>query len=238
MEAVPPTGDGKFRFHMNEAGAEEDQTDVEEAEDVDSEKTASGGYEAEEDVDSDDTVGGEHDDFNENTDGECEQGSSREASNEVEAEADSVGDHDIVDIPEEDMITEAPDMEMYLQESVEADESDSQGLEMVNEEPDNAVDVASRGTRSKLPKSIRDLLDHNNPGLLEDASQGRVESAHSPQTRAKVRRVSQRLHDLERKQANREETLNSKRSVVRKLDPDVLEVVCTEEDHWKSWLAR
>ena len=236
----PPHSSTRQEYQSNQAEenasyddtAESLEADVEEAEDVDSENTASGGYEAEEDVDSDDTAGGEQ--LNENTDGEGEQGSSREASNEVEAEADVVGDHDIVDIPEEDMIAETPDMEMYLQESVEADESDSQGLEMVDKEPDTverAVNIP------KQPKSVRDLLDFNNPGLMEDAAiRERVESVCSPQTRAKVRRTDRRLQDLERMQSSREEALDRKRSSARKLD--VSEVAYDEEDDWRSWLAQ
>ena len=257
----------------------------------DNEENENDDNEADENVDSGDTAGGEDDDSNDNADRDDEHESSREANDDMEAEADVVDDHDIVDAhddsagSEEDVnVEEAPDMETYLQESVEpyyigkesyeamfnedpvefeyfddepaepgeiseksegeetasseeTDEIGTQMLETVHEEPDN-VDVSSRGAR-RIPKSIRDLLEYNHPGVLEEASsQGRVDSACSPQTRAKVRRVSQRLQDLERKQTSREEALNTKRSVVRKLDPDVSEVTCAEEDNWKSWLAK
>ena len=90
-------------------------------------------------------------------------------------------------------------------------------LETVPEESDEEEqeldEAPSReARRSRLPKSVRDLLDFNNTGLKQDDyRQGRVDAACSPGTRSRVRRVSQRLQDLERKQASREEALLNKR---------------------------
>ena len=109
-------------------------------------------------------------------------------------------------------------------------ESDQSGEESLSE-------VQSKETRSRLPKSVRDLRDFNNAGLKEDNHrQGRVDAAFSPGTRSRVRRVSQRLQDLEQKQASREETLHNKR---RGKDPNILYMTTTDkEEDWRSWLAR
>lgn len=130
-------------------------------------------------------------------------------------------------------IEEIPEAVVDTAEEAEADEE-----EMFDDE-----DV--RAPR-RLPKCLRDLADYNRPGLLElggDGSNertdpGRVpdtsrnsrsrsskqletnEASFSPQTRTHYRRIHDRLKELERKQEQREEVQNSKRSVVRRLQDD------------------
>ena len=117
-------------------------------------------------------------------------------------------------------------------------------LETVPEESDEEEqeldEAPSReARRSRLPKSVRDLLDFNNTGLKQDDyRQGRVDAACSPGTRSRVRRVSQRLQDLERKQASREEALLNKRGNPKLSHVSVNHDTESSEDDWRSWLAK
>ena len=151
-----------------------------------------------------------------------------------------------------DMFNEEPlEFEGFRDESLEIPEVEEvtaetcpRILETVPEESDKEEqeldEAPSReARRSRLPKSVRDLLDFNNTGLKQDDyRQGRVDAACSPGTRSRVRRVSQRLQDLERKQASREEALLNKRGNPKLSHVSVNHETESSEDDWRSWLAK
>ena len=149
-----------------------------------------------------------------------------------------------------DMFSEEPmEFEGFRDESMEVHEVEDVTAEMCprmletvleesDEEEQEVDEVPSReARRSRLPKSLRDLLDFNNTGLKQDDyRQGRVDAACSPGTRSRVRRVSQRLQDLERKQASREEALLNKRGNPKLSHVSVSHGADVSSD-WRSWLA-